>query len=136
MDFLFIGGIALYFAGIFLERQMDAKGAAMLNPDQISQIQQSFGQLKKRNSIANLILALAYLAMLFFSDINPFVLIGGYVVIYLSIFFVVAVFYIRGLKELQFPQPFIRNFISAKFIRVLAFGIFVTTLVSLLRTVE
>lgn len=136
MNYLFITGIAFYFAGIFLERKIDAKGFQMLSGEQTQMLQDKFTSLRKNNSIANLILAVAYLVALFTTPLNQYILIVGYVVIYLSIFFVVASIYIRKLKEMNFPKEFIRNFISAKFIRVLAFGTFIATLVGAVRTVE
>lgn len=136
MNYLFITGIAFYFAGIFLERKIDAKGFQMLSGEQTQMLQDKFTSLRKNNSIANLILAVAYLVALFTTPLNQYILIVGYVVIYLSIFFVVASIYIRRLKEMNFPKEFIRNFISAKFIRVLAFGTFIATLVGAVRTVE
>jgi len=129
LNYLFITGIAFYIAGIFLERKIDAKGFQMLTGDQTQILQEKFIKLRKNNSIANLILAAVYLVTLFTTSINQYILIIGYVVIYLAIFFVVASVYIRGLKEMNFPKEFIRNFISAKFIRVLAFGTFIATLV-------
>jgi hypothetical protein len=134
MNYLFLTGIAFYIGGIFLERKIDAKGASMLTSGQIEILGTHFIQLRKRNSIANLILAVGYLAALILTDLSPFVLITGYVVIYLSIFFVAAYFYIKGLKQLNFPQAFIRNFISAKFIRVLAFGTFIATIVGAVKS--
>lgn len=134
MNYLFLTGIAFYIGGIFLERKIDAKGAAMLTSGQIEILGSNFLQLRKRNSIANLILAVGYLGALILTDLSPFVLITAYVVIYLSIFFVVATIYIKGLKQLEFPQAFIRNFISAKFIRVLAFGTFIATIVGAVKS--
>ncbi len=136
MNYLFITGIAFYIAGIFLERKIDAKGFQMLTTEQTQLLQERFIKLRKNNSLANLILALVYLAILFTTDINQYILITGYVTLYLSIFFVVASTYIRGLKAMNFPKEFIRNFISAKFIRVLAFGTFIATLVGAVRSVE
>jgi hypothetical protein len=136
MSYLFITGIAFYIAGIFLERKIDAKGVQMLQPGQIEILTTHFIQLRKRNSIANMILAFSYLGALFFTNLSPYILIIGYVGIYLSIFLVVATVYIRGLKSLDFPPAFIRNFISAKFIRVLAFGTFIATLVGAIKAVE
>jgi hypothetical protein len=136
MSYLFITGIAFYIAGIFLERKIDAKGIQMLTGEQIELLRTNFIQLRKRNSIANMILAFGYLGILFFSQLDPYILIIGYVSIYLIIFFFVANYYIRGLKRLNFPPAFIRNFISAKFIRVLAFGTFIATLVGAIKSVE
>lgn len=134
MNPLFLTGIAFYIAGIFLERKIDAKGANMLNAGQLELLKVQFIQLRKRNSIANLILALGYLAALFTTDLHPFILITAYVVLYLSIFIVAASFYIKGLKQLNFPPAFIRNFISSKFIRVLAFGTFIATIVGAVKS--
>ena len=134
MNPLFLTGIAFYIAGIFLERKIDAKGATMLTAQQLEILKVHFIQLRKRNSIANLILALGYLAALFITDLNPIILISAYVVIYLAIFLVAAMYYIKGLKKLDFPTPFIRNFISAKFIRVLAFGTFIATIVGAVKS--
>ncbi len=134
MNYLFLTGIAFYIGGIFLERKIDAKGASMLSAGQIEILGTHFLQLRKRNSIANLILAVGYLGALILTDLSPFILITGYVVIYLSIFLVVATIYIKGLKQLEFPQAFIRNFISAKFIRVLAFGTFIATIVGAVKS--
>jgi hypothetical protein len=134
MNYLFLTGIAFYIAGIFLERKMDAKGATMLTAEQIEMLGANFIQLRKRNSMANMFLAVGYLCALFFTDLSPYILIIGYVIVYLSIFFVVASIYIKGLKQLNFPQPFIRNFISAKFIRVLAFGTFIATIVGAVKS--
>jgi hypothetical protein len=136
MGYLFVTGIAFYIAGIFLERKIDAKGIRMLNAEQLEKLGSNFVQLRKRNSIANMILAFGYLAALFFTQLSPYLLIIGYVAIYLSIFFVVASFYIRGLKAMDFPPQFIRNFISAKFIRVLAFGTFIATLVGAIKGMD
>lgn len=134
MNYLFLTGILFYIAGIFIERQIDAKGNAMLSAEQMELLRNNFIQLRKRNSIANLLLALAYLLALFTLNVGPFVLIIGYVVFYLSIFFVVASIYIKGLKRLEFPKIFIRNFISGKFIRVLAFGTFIATIVGAVKS--
>ena len=130
MTYLMITGVAFYLAGVFLERRMDAKGIAMLSAEQVEMLRTHFVRLRKRNSTANLVLAIAYLVALFITRISPYILIAAYVVIYLSVFFVAASVYTRGLKTLNFPRAFIRNFISAKFIRVLAFATFVTTVVS------
>jgi hypothetical protein len=134
MNYLFLTGIAFYIAGIFLERKMDAKGVTMLNARQIEILGTHFIQLRKRNSIANLILAVSYLAALMLTNLSPYILISGYVVIYLSIFLIVASIYIKGLRQLEFPPSFIRNFISAKFIRVLAFGTFIATIVGAVKS--
>ena len=134
MNYLFLTGILFYFAGIFIERQIDAKGNAMLSVEQIELLKNNFIQLRKRNSMANLMLAVVYLLAIFTLDVGPFTLIIGYVVFYLSIFFVVASIYIKGLKRLEFPQSFIRNFIAAKFIRVLAFGTFIATIVGAVKS--
>lgn len=134
MNPLFLTGIAFYIAGIFLERKIDAKGSTMLSAEQHEILRSNFIQLRKRNSIANLVLALGYLVALFATTLGPYVLIIGYVVIYLSIFFIVASIYIKGLKSMNFPKAFIRNFISAKFIRVLAFGTFIATIVGAVRS--
>jgi hypothetical protein len=134
MNPLFLTGIAFYIAGIFLERRIDAKGATMLSPLQMELLAANFVQLRKGNSMANLILAVAYLATLFTLDISPYVMISAYVTIYLSIFFIVASVYIRGLKKMNFPPVFIRNFISSKFIRVLAFGTFIATIVGAVKS--
>ena len=134
MNYLFLTGILFYIGGIFIERQIDAKGNAMLTGEQIELLKNNFVQLRKRNSMANLILAISYLIALFILPLGPFEMITGYVVFYLLIFFVVASIYIKGLKKLEFPQPFIRNFISAKFIRVLAFGTFIATIVGAVKS--
>lgn len=134
MNYLFLTGIAFYIAGIFLERKIDAKGAAMLTGEQIEILRSNFLKLRKRNSVANMILAGGYLCALFFTDLSPYIMIIAYVVIYLSIFIIVASVYIKGLKRLNFPQAFIRNFISAKFIRVLAFGTFIATIVGAVKS--
>lgn len=136
MGYLFITGIAFYIAGIFLERKIDAKGIQMLNGEQLQTLGSNFIQLRKRNSIANMILAFGYLGALFFTQLSAYMLIIAYVAIYLAIFFIVASFYIRGLKALNFPPAFIRNFISAKFIRVLAFGTFIATLVGAIKGMD
>jgi hypothetical protein len=137
MGYLFITGIALYIAGIFLERKIDAKGIQMLSNEQREMLGSHFIPLRKRNSIANMILAFGYLGALFLlPQLSPYVLIVGYVTIYLVIFFIVASVYIRGLKAMGFPQAFIRNFISAKFIRVLAFGTFIATLVGAVKSMD
>jgi hypothetical protein len=136
MSYLFITGIAFYIAGIFLERKIDAKGFQMLSGEQVHLLTTNFVQLRKRNSLANMILAFAYLGALFFTQLSPYILIIAYVGIYLTIFFFVANHYIRGLRRLHFPPEFIRNFISAKFIRVLAFGTFIATLVGAIKAVE
>jgi hypothetical protein len=99
MNPLFLTGIAFYIAGIFLERKIDAKGATMLTTQQLEILKVHFIQLRKRNSIANLILALGYLAALFITDLSPIILISAYVVIYLAIFLVAAMYYIKGLKN-------------------------------------
>ncbi len=135
MSYLFLTGIAFYIAGIFIERRIDAKGVTMLSAEQIELLQTHFQKLRKRNSTANLILALAYLATLFTLDVDAVILISGYVVIYLFIFMIVASVYIKGLKQLNFPSAFIKNFISAKFIRVLAFGTFIATIVGAVKNV-
>ena len=88
MNPLFLTGIAFYIAGIFLERKIDAKGATMLTAQQLEILKVNFITLRKRNSIANLILALGYLAALFITDLNPIILISAYVVVYLGIFLV------------------------------------------------
>ena len=134
MNYLFLTGIAFYIAGIFLERKIDAKGATMLTVEQMEMLKNNFIQLRKRNSIANMVLAIGYLCGLFFTPLSPYVLIIGYVVIYLSIFFIAASFYVKGLRQLNFPPTFIRNFISAKFIRVLAFGTFIATIVGAVKS--
>lgn len=134
MNYLFLTGIAFYIAGIFLERKIDAKGASMLSAEQMEMLQTNFLQLRKRNSIANMILAMGYLGALFLTDLSAYIMIIGYVIIYLSIFLVVASIYIKGLKNLNFPSAFIRNFISAKFIRVLAFGTFIATIVGAVKS--
>jgi hypothetical protein len=134
MNYLFLTGIAFYIAGIFLERKIDAKGASMLSARHIEILSTHFIQLRKRNSIANLILAVSYLAALMLTNLSPYILISAYVVVYLSIFLVVASVYIKGLKQLEFPPGFIRNFISAKFIRVLAFGTFIATIVGAVKS--
>jgi len=134
MNYLFLTGIAFYIGGIFLERKIDAKGATMLTGEQIELLRTNFVQLRKRNSIANMILAVGYLGALFLTDLSPYVMIFGYVIIYLSIFFIVASIYIKGLKQLNFPPAFIRNFISSKFIRVLAFGTFIATIVGAVKS--
>lgn len=134
MNPLFLTGIAFYIAGIFLERKIDARGATMLSAEQLEILRTNFVQLRQRNSIANLILAVGYLVILLATDFSPYIMITVYVVIYLFIFFVVASIYIKGLKQLHFPPAFIRNFISAKFIRVLAFGTFIATIVGAVRS--
>jgi len=134
MNYLFLTGIFFYIAGIFLERKIDAKGMQFINAQQAEILHSHFVVLRKRNSIANMILSVLYLILLFITPFNPVFLILGYVVIYLGIFFIAANFYIRELKKLDFPKPFIRNFISAKFIRVLAFGTFIATIVGAVKS--
>lgn len=130
-DSLFIVGFVFYILGIIIERRIDAKGVTFLSAEQLEHLRTGFTGLRRVNSIINTVMIVGYLTVLFATDVNTYILIGSYVVLYLITFGIIAGLYINRLQQSGFPKAFIKNFVGAKLIRMLAFIVFVSTLVSI-----